>query len=200
MAFIPTPNTVRVVFNFNRSTIAWSNVLHFYKLNFNEADMVALANTLDNACGTTIKTHLANNCTYANTTVYDVRTIDGPLVVDSGNSGLGSQVGVAASLNCNVVVTLRTNARGRTGRGRVYVAGFLDNALENDAWNQNAADAATDWISALRANAGALGWLHVIRSIQADGVTLNPAVTREVTGFDVRSLVTGTQRRRVDRA
>lgn len=199
MAFIPTPHCARVVFGFHRSTAFWSNVLHFTKTDFTEADMTQLANALDLGAGNTIKTHLANNVTYDGVTVYDIRTIDGPMVFDGTSTGLGSQVGVCASLNDAVVVTLRTNARGRTGRGRVYVAGQLDNAIENDSWNQTAADNAMEWITDMRSRAQTIGWTHVIRSIQANHVPLNPAVTRIVVGFDVRSLITGTQRRRIDR-
>lgn len=199
MAFIPTPNAVRVVIEYLLGTQTFSNVLHFTKSNYTEADMVLLANTLDDAVNSSFKQHLSSSASYTRVLVYDIRTIDGPVVVNADHSGAGAQVGTPAPLNCAVVVTLRTNARGRTGRGRVYVAAQLDDSLTSNSWSTTAQDNAVDYITALRTNASALGWIHVIRSIQANGVTLNPAVTREVTAFDVRSGLTGTQRRRVDR-
>lgn len=199
MTFIPTPDCARVVIQYHESEMTFSNVLHFTKPNFTAANMTALANAIDNAVGAGWKTHLAANVTYDMTSVYDIRTIDGQVVSDSGNSGAGSQVGNAAALNCAIVVTLRTNARGRTGRGRVYCGGQLDNSLVANAWTVQARDNAAEYIEDIRTAASAIGWLHVIRSIQANKVTLNPAVTREVVAFDVRTGMTGTQRRRLDR-
>jgi hypothetical protein len=74
-----------------------------------------------------------------------------------------------------------------------------DDELSVSTWSVNAGTVATNYMTNIRTAASAAGWTHVIRSTQVDGVALNPAVTRQVTGFDVRSRITGSQRRRVDR-
>lgn len=199
MAFIPTPNTARAVVLFSFGALNFSNVFHFTKADYTELEMSQLAVAVDNAAGDVFRTHLVASISYISTTCYDIRSLNGPVVVNSASAGVGGQTGSAAPINEAIVVTLRTNSRGRSGRGRVYLAGFNDDALTNNAWSEATRTAAQDFITALRTNAQAVGWTHVIRSIQQDGVHLTTGVTRIVTAFDVRSLVVGTQRRRLDR-
>jgi len=187
------------VINFLQAESTFSNVLHFTKNSYTTSDMVALANAVDQAVETYHLPNITTNILYVNTTVYDIRTADGPLVVNSDGSGAGAATGGNAPLNCAVVMTLRTNTRGRTGRGRVFITGFSDNELTGFTWSAAAGNAATNYITYIREAASALGWTHVIRSTQVDHVPQNPALTREVVAFDIRSLVIGTQRRRIDR-
>jgi len=199
MAFIPTPNAVRVVIDWISSGVTFSNVLHFTKADFTVSDMQDLADALDAAIATGFRVDQSTGTLYNGVKVYDIRTIDGPIAVQTGGSGAGTQTGGTAPLNCAIVVTLRTNARGRTGRGRVFVTGGSDDALTGNQWSVAYNTAVQGFITDLRTAAGANGWTHVIRSIQANGITLNPAVTRDVVSFDIRSNITGSQRRRIDR-
>lgn len=199
MAFVPTPNCARAVISFVQGTSVYSNVLHFTKDNFTGGDMNILANTLDDAINEAHLGNITTNSVYTGVRVYDIRTSTGAVAFNDDHAGGGAASGDPAPLNSAVVITLRTNTRGRTGRGRMYVAGYADAELGGFTWSQNAQDAAVNYLGALRDNAALQGWIHVIRSTQVDGVLLNPAVTREVTGFDIRSAITGTQRRRLDR-
>lgn len=199
MAFVPTPNCVRIVISFAFGEQDFSNVFHATKSNFVEADMAALAEDIDAAVDASHMPNISNTISYVKTTVYDIRTADGPLVVDATNSGLGAAADTTVPINNALVITLRTNTRGRTGRGRVYVTGFGDAELTNNSFSVNAQDAAVDYIMAVRAAMTGNGWTHVIRSTQVDGTPLNPAITRPVIAFDCRSRVVGSQRRRIDR-
>jgi hypothetical protein len=173
--------------------------MHFTKPDFTELEMQALANALDNATGDVFRLHLNTAVTYEQVQCYDIRTLNGPVVTSNASTGDGTQVGGGSPINEAIVVTLRTNSRGRSGRGRVYLAGFNDDALTNNAWSEATRTAAMDYITDIRSRISTIGWTHVIRSVQQDGVPLTTAVTRVVTGFDVRSLVVGTQRRRLER-
>lgn len=199
MAFVPTPNTARAVIEFIQGTAKFSNVLHFTKTNFTGGDMNILAGALDDAINDVHLPNITTNVVYQGVRVYDIRTLAGAVVFNSDHAGGGAASGDPAPLNSAVVITLRTNTRGRTGRGRMYVAGFADAELSGFTWSSNALTAATNYLSGMRDNAALLGWIHVIRSTQVDHVLQNPALTREVTGFEVRSPITGTQRRRLDR-
>lgn len=199
MAFVPTPNCARAVINFIQGTSTYSNVLHFTKDSFTGGDMNILANTLDDAINDVHLPNITTNSLYVGVRVYDIRTSTGAVVFNDDHAGGGAASGDPAPLNSAVVITLRTNTRGRTGRGRMFVAGYADAELSGFTWSSNAMQAANNYLSAMRDNAALLGWIHVIRSTQTDGVLLNPAVTREVVGFDIRSPITGTQRRRLDR-
>lgn len=199
MAFVPTPNCARVVINFIQGTSTYSNVLHFTKDAFTGGDMNILANAVDQAVADAHLPNITANSVYVGVRVYDIRTSTGAVVFNNDNTGGGAAAGDPAPLNSAVVITLRTNTRGRTGRGRMYVAGFADAELSGFTWSTNAQQAANNYLTEIRDSAALLGWIHVIRSTQTDGVLLNPAVTREVVSFDIRSGITGTQRRRLDR-
>lgn len=199
MAFIPTPNTARCVINFVQGTSTYSNVLHFTKTNFTGGDMNTLANVVDQAVVAAHLPNITTNSLYVGTRVYDIRTLSGAVVFNNDGAGGGAAAGDPAPLNSAVVITLRTATRGRTGRGRMFVAGFADAELNGFTWSANAATAAINYLSEVRDAAALVGWIHVIRSTQVDHVIQNPALTREVTGFEVRNNITGTQRRRLDR-
>lgn len=199
MTFIPTPHCARAVVGFSiNSTYDFGNVLHFTKTNFVEADMLALAAAIDGEMNHLLP-QLSSSCTYLDTTVYDIRTVGGGLVVDNSSTANGSIVDQPMAPQVAMVLTLRTATRGRSGRGRVYIGGWPENNFESLAFSAAAIAAAGAWAAALEAAINAAGWVWVIRSIQQDGVALNPAATRPVTSYEVRNNKAATQRRRQDR-
>lgn len=199
MAFVPVPHGARAVLNFALGSQAFSNVLHFTKPGFDTDDMDQLADLLDAKILSDFIPILSNDCTYVNVTVYDVRTIDGQVVTNSDNAGNGTDANDVLPLNAALCVTLRTNDRGRSARGRMYLSGLSKINTYNGAFLASVISAAEDYVTAIRTNAAAAGWTLVIASFQEDGVLLEIANTRAVTSHLVRSGEATSQRRRVDR-
>lgn len=197
--FIPTPHGARAVINFGAGSEAYSNVLHFTKTNFSEADMTALAEEIDNQIPAQWLPIMSAEAAYRNVTVYDIRTSDGPLVLVDTNADVGDVAGDHWPINVAVVITLRTAARGRSGRGRLYFGGgpvgwFADGEL-NPAYYESYEDA----VNGIMTSCAAIGWTLCIRSTQQDNVQLASAVMRPVIAVEIRNPKPGTQRRRVDR-
>lgn len=199
MAFIPTPHGARVVVNWVKGTETFSLVFYATKDGFDLAAQQALADAVD-AVHTAVRlAGWAPQVSYHDTTVYDARESDGPIVTQNANTRAGTGSGEALPLNVAVCVTLRTPGRGRSSRGRKYVAGFGENSTTAGEWNSATLTNAVNYITAIDAAMTSVGWSNVIRSIQQDGQPVNPAATRAVTSMSIRSPKVATQRRRVDR-
>lgn len=199
MAFIPTEHCARVVVTYAKGTEEWSNVYHATKTDFVRADMEALAAAVDAIFTSTVLDTFSSDVRYQVTTVYDIRTLTGEIVFDNSHTGPGTASFDVVPINTAVVVTLRTATRGRTGRGRSYIAGYSEGGIEDGEWNATTLAQALNLVLDIKAAIESAGWTMVIRSIQTDGIENNPAVTRPVTQVAVRGGKVGTQRRRVDR-
>lgn len=200
MAFIPTPNGALAVIRFAHGGFAVSNNYWFVKAGFDQTAQENLAGVLD-ALHTAELWAGAYNTDYAyvQTDVYDMRTLTGQKVTVATNARAGTVAGEILPVNLAIVVTLRTAARGRSGRGRVYLTGFGETAIADGLWGQANADFCKDYVDDIADAATGQGWTMVIRSTQENGVVLEEANTRPVTTTVVRSLIPGTQRRRLDR-
>lgn len=199
MTFIPTPHTARVVVRFTKGSEGYSNVFHFEKPSFTLTDMENLAAAVDAIVGGSYMSIWNNHISYVATDVYDIRTSTGQIVTESTTGAPGTVAGEGLPTNLAVVVTLRTATRGRTGRGRVYVAGFSESNLDEGVFNSGTLPQAKSYVDNVIAEGLAVGWVCGVRSIQTDGVINNPALMRPVTDTEVRSGIPGTQRRRLDR-
>lgn len=199
MTFIPTPHTARAVVRFTKGSEAYSNVFHCEKPSFTKTDMENLAAAIDAIVGGSYDSIFNNHVSYMATDVYDIRTSTGEVVSENTTGAPGTVAGEGLPTNLAVVVTLRTATRGRTGRGRVFVAGFSESNLVEGVFDANCMANAKSYVDNVIAEALAVGWVVGVRSIQTDGVTNNPALMRPVTDTEVRSGIPGTQRRRLDR-
>lgn len=199
MAFIPTANCARVIIGFATGSEAFSNTFHATKAGFTSVDMSNLATALDTWMNTNWKPSWPSSMTYTGITVYDIRTSTGERVFVNTGAGAGAVAGSMLPNNVAGVVTLRTAERGRSARGRVYVAGLREEDIDAGALNAGAETRCESYVGSVRATILAQGWSMVIRSIQQDGQVLDEANTRVVTAYEMRSPKPGTQRRRIDR-
>lgn len=197
--FIPTPHGARAVVNWGKGTEVFSLVFYATKDGYDLAAQQALANAIDGTHTALRMAGWAPQVQYLNTTVYDARESDGPIVTALANARAGSGSGEALPLNVAVCITMRTPGRGRSARGRKYVAGFGENSTTAGEWNAATVTNAVNYIQAIIDAAAAQGWAIVIRSIRQDGAVVNPAATRAVTSIQARNNKVATQRRRVDR-
>lgn len=198
--FIPTPNGALAVLRFAHGGFAVSNNYWFVKAGFDQTAMQNLAGVLDALHGAGNWAGAYNtDYAYVATDIYDMREVTGQKVTVTTNARSGTVSGEILPVNLAIVVTLRTANRGRSARGRVYLTGFGETAITDGLWGQTNADFCKTYVDNIAAAATGQGWTMVIRSTQENGAVQNPAVTRAVTTTVVRSLVPGTQRRRLDR-
>lgn len=200
MAFIPTTDGARAVLKFTMGAESWSNVLWFTKANFLTSDMEALGDDIGTQVAGYWKPRLDPSSSFDGVDVYDMRTSTGLVVHRTQGAGVGTGTGDMLPLNVALCVTLRSANRGRSARGRVYLAGLTENDITDGAFVAAASGAAQNMLLDIRNGAQSLGWTHVIRSTQKDHQVRSPADTYAVTIAEVRYTKATTQRRRVDRA
>lgn len=200
MPFIPVPHTAMAVVEWGSETIQWTNTLYFTKTDFDEDDQTELANAVHNAMGGDLMTFLNAAWDLRQVTTYDLRTVDGPVVIDTEDPVDGTQADTPGPISVGPVVTIYTAARGRSARGRNYLTGFS----ETDMNETSIVDAAL--ITEVEATyldvgllAAAAGWTWVVVQRAFEKAPLQEGVTREVTHWSVRNAFFGIQRRRTDR-
>lgn len=199
MAFQPVPDTAACIINTSGLTFAWSNGLHFTRPDFTYQDMSDLADMFRN---TWVLEHAsALNAAYqiGNVTAYDLRSDGAPIYVTSEAPDVGTHVGSPIPIQNALVVTLRTGYRGRSGRGRLYMAGYDEAQITDGIFSAAIETDAVSLVAALHQGAQAIGWQMVIVQRFKDGVKLPQGVTHAVTSWQVRSRIPGNQDRRSQR-
>ena len=200
MPFIPTPNGAKVVMPFVAGDQRWTNTLWFIKVGFTPIDMIELGDEIVSCWFDAFDDLLSDTVSYGKAQVYDMRTIGG-IVVESDIGPMGGEdVAEMLSPSASLCLTLRTAGRGRFARGRLYLAGFTEGQIgDGGRFSGTLSTAAGEFLSCLIGLAVSIGWTLVIRSIQEDKVTQDPAVTRAVTTGGVRDTLQASQRRRTGR-
>jgi hypothetical protein len=199
MAFKPAPDCVKAVIGYHMGTMYWTNSLWFRRAAFTNTDMTELADAIDAKVNTDLCPKMSDQCTYDGVKVYDMRTIDGLVVLNDDNASAGDNTGDPEPIDTALVLTLRTLYRGRSARGRLYFTGFLKNDLDDGLWKETLVTAVEGFYGAVHADALQLGWAPVIVSFQEDKVKLEEGFSRIITAWEVRSRIPGNQRRRLDR-
>lgn len=196
MPFVAVPNCIeaKLVWSDQNEGVSFSNVLHLavapgYVLD--QSDTNQLASDISAALTTsTLDGDLSNNVTLVSVIATDIRTLGAPQFTGTINvTGTNATHGLPAELA--ICVTLRTDFRARTGRGRIYLSGFTEDA--------NSATARVD--AAVQTNAQTFV-LDIITNLVGSpfvlgvrGLEPSPTV-REVTRVEVRNRVWKAQRRR----
>ena len=113
-------------------------------------------------------------------------------------NGEGTDTGAALPNNCTFAVARVTGLRGRSARGRVFIAGLTENALlSQNTVTATWADSVVAALEAVRTAATGVSWTEVIASRMTNGVANNPAVTRPVTEYLYTDNVLDSMRRRL---
>lgn len=199
MAFIPLPHGAMAVVHHSLGTEQWSNTLWFTKTDYVLADQQDLADRVDSTYAGNMLARYSNQMTYDGVTVYDMRSEIGAIVTDNDGAGNGGSAGDILPIQTALVLTLYTAARGKNGRGRLYLAGFSENQFSNTAFILAEETAAEAFATAMIASAAAGGWTWVVASRYNNGAPRAAAVPYAITQGVVRNRQAGTQRRRVDR-
>lgn len=196
MTFTVFPNGAKGVIDFDWNGVGVSVVLHFEKVSPSVADYTALADALGLQWDTILNAELSNELTQGITTVYDLSEEFAPKYENADESGNpGDVIGDSVPNNTSALVSHRSTATGRSGRGRTYVPGVVE-ADESDglllpAFRTTLLTAWGAFITAVELT----GWVFVVAQRFLNGAQLTTGVMREVV-TEILKLQLGTQRRR----
>lgn len=199
MAFKAIPDTAKVVIVFEAFGKEWTNTFHYRQPDFVLLDMQNLAFTVDSVVGDVIIQLMSQDTEYVRTVVYDMREENGPIVTNNTSAGPGTQAGAMMPISDAMVFTLRTGARGKSARGRLYMAGFGEDKYDSPEWDHTVMNAVKAIIDNLHSAALVLGWDWVVASRWSNKVERAIPVLFTVLASEVRSYIEGKQGRRTKR-
>ena len=200
MAFIPVPNTAQAELVYVWNDQVCQNVLHYtISQPWQASFMEEAAETLKNLWNT----HLANRCS-DQLSLVQVRMTDlgdetGPVVnYATGLPSPGTQTSPSLPNNCALVLTKRTQKRGRSYRGRIFHPGLTESLVTgNTVIPASAASIRDNWeellgfdlpIAVETAN-------MVVVSRQQNGVPLGTGIATLVTNLTTDGVVDSQRRR-----
>lgn len=183
MAFIPWPNSIKVVLEFTISGIPVTVTIALTKPSALEAgDLQTGTDAVKNWCVDELMDHLSEDVQFSRITGYDMTSSTGEVYATSSGLPVNGAVDAAPiDIGSAADISFRTPNRGRSGRGRNYVPGVpLTDRL-------NTAQFTTTLTNNLAGDYGALPsfipgglFAHTVASEQLDGVVRNPAVMQNV--------------------
>lgn len=196
MTFVPGAHLARVLIISGSADVQWSNGLYFTRANFTQTHLEELVQTVRDTWATEMASFLSNSYATRGAIGYDMRASDAPTYTYTPGNHSGTRTGQVLPIQNALVVTMYTSSRGRSGRGRLYVAGSTEETITNGVFTSGYVNDVVDGVIAVKDAAFAVGWNLVISSTQQDGVRLEERVNRLVTEITCRSGIPGNQQRR----
>jgi len=197
MAFIPVPNSASLCFDFVSAGQNWQFCLTVRKSSgsITPSDLNILSGEGHGWWTSTLKALLGSWNTLKQVRATDISVQGGAQDVDIVSEA-GTASGTIMALNAPMCVSLRTQKRGRSYRGRVYVSGIVQ-ANMNDAvlWGSGAVTAFPAAFATLQTSLDTAGFDVVVASKQHNLVTTNPAETNEVIAFTADNKIDSQRRR-----
>ncbi len=173
MAFQSVPDTVEIVILYSGNSVEVANVMNAHKLGgYAIADIISLANVVDDEISLAWLPIQINGWTYLSTTVRGLDTINDLEATNTDSTGPGLVVGNALPGNVTISIKKSSGLTGRSARGRLFWIGLAQANLDP---NENlvltaAVTAAVAAVEAVRARIETAGWSPVIVSRFLDGV------------------------------
>jgi hypothetical protein len=196
MVFQPVPDCALVIFDMGSLGVNWSNTFHFTKSGFNLTDMTNLAEQTFLAWSLSIDDILYSSFSSRGVTAYDLREEGGDVIVGDVTPVAGLVEADAYEPNSALVLTLRTHVRGRSGRGRLYLAGFTEAGIADGVWAEATIAAAITAVEAVQTAAQVLGWTYSVVSRYHNGAKRAEGWPIAITDIVCRSGIPGKQSRR----
>jgi hypothetical protein len=199
MAFIEVPNGYLVVLHWTHPDFAWTNHVWYYGDNLSQSDQQQLAGVAKTAFDTYFDTYVSEDVLLDDVTISAQDEQGLPEYSDAGAGKPGLSSGEMFDPSLCLLVTLRTNLRGRSYRGRVYLSGLTETHSAGGLWDADAANAALSMLGAMQSNGAALGATLSVCSKYADKVARPHGILSTVQSIDSRSLKPAHQRVRTQR-
>lgn len=201
MAFIPYPDGVLAVVEQSVGADDYTNTLWFELLVGQNHDLQGLADWLHNWWGSQIMPNLSTSVALTNVRAYQMDTASSPAVDSTGAAVPGGQAGAPAPISAAMVATFYTGGRGRSSRGRNYIAGWTDDdvtaiQLADGTLVGNIITAYEYLRDNIQQNTG---YVWVVASKQNGGVPRTEILGTQIASIESRSSLLGSQRRRIRR-
>lgn len=198
MAFIPWPNSVKVILEFVVAGIPVTVTIATTKPTaLVSGDVAAVTEAVRAWAVAELMPDLSDKIQLTRATGYDMTSSTGQVVVNqSGLPVAGTLGGSVTDIGSAFDISFRTPNRGRSGRGRNFVPGLaVSQRADSALWTTTAAaDIAADYLT-LSSALSSPGFDHTVASEQLNGVVRNPAVMQPVTSY-VGNVAIANQRKR----
>jgi hypothetical protein len=196
MAFQPVPDAAQVIIDTSYGSSHWSNSLWFTRNGYGPGDMDNLGVVVFTAWAAAFSPFLSTGGSINFVTIYDQRSDGAPVRMPAVVPVPGLSAGEADPLGDSAVITLYTDTRGRSGRGRLYIGGLTHDMRAGPEITSAVLTQLVNGVIATK-NAGAgQGWLPVVVSRYHNNVKRAVAVTMTITSIVGRSGIVGSQDRR----
>lgn len=198
MAFIPFIDGVRVIIEFSIAGVLVTITLSGVKPGgFDIGDQGDLADSIETWASDILVPDLSVNAALTKVTVYDMRTSTSPVVTNVVSPAEAGGINeVSIDIGSAMVASFRTEARGRSGRGRNFVPGVPSTTRTNPtSFNATIQTTMTANYGTLDNAFSDVGFVWTVASTQQDGVVLTTANNRAVTAVILDAPV-GNQRGR----
>lgn len=199
MAFIPVPNTVMVemiqVFKANR----YENTLYFKRATpWDDASMTSLGADLATWWDTQLGSQLSDQLSLdmIKLTSLESETANFQEFTDGLPQSGGSATDPLPPQD-SMVVTFKTNVRGRSFRGRNYLVGFVESMQSGGEWNTTIQGEIETAIAGLVTVATDNDCEWVVVSRYTNNAPRVTGIATPVTGFAARPIVASQRRRRL---
>jgi len=198
MPFIPVPDCVQVELVYLFDTQRVQNVLHYNPNGAYDPDeMIELGEALVSWFDTEMQPNLANTISLISVKVTDLATATAPAVeVTSGLPLTGTLSSPALPNNVSCVITKRTVFRGRSFRGRIYMAGITEaDVTANTIAGARLTTWLNAWTAAMSFMTTGVEWTMGVVSRYTDGAPRAEGIFTPVLGFTSDGVVDSQRRR-----
>jgi hypothetical protein len=199
MAFIPVNNCVMAELRFTLDGQKVENTLYFQRASAWTAPLgVLLGDHLYTWWVDNMAASLTDSLTLDSVHVTDLTAVDGfavDFVPDVAETGVVGATSVPN--NCAICISFRTEARGRTGRGRNYIMGMPQTHVTLNTLDTADGIAFVAAYNALPTVAGASAATWVVVSRFLDSLPRDIGITRSITTVILLDLTIDSQRRRL---
>ena len=200
MPFVPAPNTLEARLRYNLGTQLIENTLYFQ-------GSAGVTTTLANTLGTNLITWWNTNFKAATSNLMALLQVyitdltfqnSFTVSVTAGLPSVGTSIVEALPFNCAMCISFRSNNRGRSGRGRNYVAGLTENDQAGSTIVAGRVNGAvTAYTALIGAGTFTAGLQFVIVSRFNGGIPRAQALVQPVTNVLSVDSIIDSQRRRL---
>jgi hypothetical protein len=198
MAFIPTAGAVRVDIQFVQTGQQIHNIIWARReAAWTQTEREGLADAIETWWTTTARSHFTNNIALSQITVVNQDAFNSPSTVHVVSPTVAGTVAQnSVPTNAALCATLRTDLRGRSFRGRMYLAGWSQTEMNNaiTATTTLIANLIADLV-ALKGVIDALGAIWVIVSKWSNKVPRAAGLCTPITAVSMDQYIDSQRRR-----
>jgi hypothetical protein len=196
--FIPVPNTAEVHIRGTLNGAQVENTLYFHRAaGWDAINIGLLASAVNTWFYVGIRSGLSNEYVFREVYAVDLTTAFGVTSTDATHAGTtGGESSEASSNQASFVVKFLTGFRGRSYRGRNYVAGIPESKVSASAVNTTFESFILSQYDGLKYDFGLLGYQWCVVSRYAAGAPRTYGISTEIISVAATTRVLGSQRGR----